>query len=293
MSMISFFKELERISNLETNRKSKQGHKIKIPEIFLRLLLQSKSKLLLKSQLNQLNKISVKNLLSNRQNISQNNEKTKNTRYYYSNQKYKPLERINCYSDNNKFNSPLPSISQNRNILNLRYQEDPRDYKKYQNLGKELIHIQSKCNSIKTEAVIPNKNISKFYLISKNKRFNSNVNLTDKTDLKNDIKENKNYITETDNHRAKNVHLQNMTFVSPFPKSVLSRNYGRYNDFNNIDEILLDRLMSYLYFKYNFKRQSKQLNNSNSCDKNNYLKLNIDENDEGVKNKVKISLFPY
>ena len=50
-----------------------------------------------------------------------------------------------------------------------------------------IIHIQSKCNSIKTEAVIPNKNISKFYLISKNKRFNSNVNLTDKTDLKNDI----------------------------------------------------------------------------------------------------------
>ena len=241
----------------------------------------------MKSQLNQLNKISVKNLLSNRQNISQNNEKTKNTRYYFSNQKYKPLERIKCYSDNNKFNSLLPSISQHRNILNLRYQEDPRDYKKYQNLGKELIHIQSKCNSIKTEAVIPNKNISKFYLISKNKGFNSNINLTDKTDLKNDIKENKNYITETDNHRAKNVHLQNMTFVSPFPKSVLSRNYGRYNDFNNIDEILLDRLMSYLYFKYNFKRQSKQLNNSNSCDKNNYLKLNIDENDEGVKNNIK------
>ena len=282
--MISFFKELERISNLETNRKSKQRPKIKIPEIFLKLLLQSKSKLLLKSQLNQLNKISVKNLLSNRQNISQNNEKTKNTRYYFSYKKNKPLERINCYSENNKLNSPLPSISQNRNILNLRYQENQRDYKKYQNLGKELINVQSKCNSIKTEAVIPNKNINKFYLISKNKRFNSNVNLTDKTYLKNDIKENKNYITEDDSYRAKNVHLQNMTFVSPFPKSVLSRNYGKYNDFNNIDEILLDRLMSYLYFKYNLKIQSKQLNNSNSCDKNNYLKLNIDENDEGIKN---------
>jgi hypothetical protein len=168
----------------------------------------------------------------------------------------------------------------------LRYQEDPRDYNKNRNLGKELIHIQSKCNSIKTEAVIPNKNISKFYVISKNKRFNSNINLSDKTDLKNNIKENKNYITEADSQRAKNVHLQNMTFVSPFPKSILSRNYGRYNDFNNIDEILLDRLMSYLYFKYNFKRQTKQLNNSNSCDKNNYLKLNIDENDEGIKNNI-------
>ena len=51
----------------------------------------------------------------------------------------------------------------------------------------KVIHVQSKCNSIKTEAVIPNKNINKFYLISKNKRFNSNVNLTDKTYLKNDI----------------------------------------------------------------------------------------------------------
>ena len=285
--MISFFKELERISNLETNRKLKQGPKIKIPEIFLRLLLQSKSKLLLKSQLNQLNKINVKNILSNRQNISQNNEKTKTTRYCFSNQKYKPLEKKNYYSENNKFNSPLPCISQNRNMLNLRYQEDPRDFKKYQNLGKELIHIQSKNNFIKTEAVIPNSNINKFYLISKNKRFNSNENLNDKTDLKNDIKENQNYITEADSYRVKNLHMQNMTFVSPFPKSVLSRNYGRYNDFNNIDELYLDRLMSYLYYKYNFKRQSKQLNNSNSCDKNNYLKLNIDENEEDIKSNIK------
>ena len=41
------------------------------------------------------------------------------------------------------------------------------NYEKFNNLGKELIKIQSKYNNIQTESIIPNKNVNQFYFIKK------------------------------------------------------------------------------------------------------------------------------
>ena len=117
-------------------------------------------------------------------------------------------------------NSPLPKISPLKNLFNLRYKENPRDYEKYKNLGKELINIQSKYNyNIETESVIPNKNVNKFYFISKMKKTSYNEKQSN-LGMNNYSNKNNNN-SECDINKAKTNNFQNKTFASPFSPSLL------------------------------------------------------------------------
>ena len=265
MSTFNFFNDLEKIFNEDYEKKSKEKKRIVIPDHFLKLLLQNKSRLLKEP----LNTKSVKEILSNRSTVK-NNIESKYPNFNKGTQKYKFLEKTNISPENNKFTSTLPKIAEKKTILNLRYKEDPRNYEKFQNLGKELINISTKNNNNITEAVIPNKSMNKYYLI--NKKINSSENI---------IMNNNNSNTTSDNDYNQNLHYQNMTFMSPLHASMMSRNKGR---IKNIDEIIYNDLNSLLfnnYFKNSIKKQNEKNNNLDNY--KDYIKI-ININDQSADN---------
>ena len=265
MSTFNFFNDLEKIFNEDYEKKSKEKKRIVIPDHFLKLLLQNKSRLLKEP----LNTKSVKEILSNRSTVK-NNIESKYPNFNKGTQKYKFLEKTNISPENNKFTSTLPKIAEKKTILNLRYKEDPRNYEKFQNLGKELINISTKNNNNITEAVIPNKSMNKYYLI--NKKINSSENI---------IMNNNNSNTTSDNDYNQNLLYQNMTFMSPLHASMMSRNKGR---IKNIDEIIYNDLNSLLfnnYFKNSIKKQNEKNNNLDNY--KDYIKI-ININDQSADN---------
>ena len=77
MSTFTFFSALEKLSDLDNDRNNNDNNRIVIPNYFLKLLLQNKTKLLKE----QLNKKSVRELLRNR--ITFNN--------FYNEEKYQEI----------------------------------------------------------------------------------------------------------------------------------------------------------------------------------------------------------
>ena len=148
--------------NRVTSRDNRNRIEIKIPEYFLKLLLNSKKKALK----NELNKRSIKEILTNTHIVNKNYIEPNKANFCLSNKKYKPTKNLNSET-NDKLNSKLPEISTKKSLLNFRYKENPNNYEKFNNLGKELIKIQSKYNNIQTESIIPNKNVNQFYFIKK------------------------------------------------------------------------------------------------------------------------------
>ena len=123
MSTFTIFSALEKLSNIDNNYQNNQDNRrLVIPDYFLKLLLQNKTKLLKQK----FNKKSVKELLRNRQNLNNYFAEPKLTNFYLAKQKYKSLEKKNYNSENT--NSNLPIISERKTLLNLRYKEDPRNY---------------------------------------------------------------------------------------------------------------------------------------------------------------------
>ena len=176
MSTFTLFSALEKLNDCENDRNNIENKRIVIPDYFIKLLLQNKTRILNE----QINKKKINELLINRHFNNQNYFETKYPNFYLSHQKYKSLEKNNYELENNKYNSALPKILEKRTLLNLRYKQDPRNYDRYKNLGKELINIQSKNNksNIQTESFIPNKsiNINKMYNLSNNKNSKENSN---------------------------------------------------------------------------------------------------------------------
>ena len=278
MSTFTFFSALERLSDFENDRNNKENKRIVIPDYFLKLLLQNKTRLLNEH----FNKKSINELLINRHFNNQNFYETKSPHFCLAKQKYKSLEKMNYDLENNKYNYALPKITEKKTILNLRYKQDPRNYDKYKNLGKELINIQSKYNNcnIQTESFNPNKNGNKMFLPNnKNSKENSNDNKTSN---------NNNNSNESNSNKAKNLHCQNMTFVGPFPSSFLSRNTEK---INNLDEIVLNE---YKTNNNNYKNKKNQKLNENNYDNNIIVNINnkidIYENNNSFNNKNNKSL---
>ena len=92
-------------------------------------------------------------------------------------------------------------------------------------------------------------------------------------------KQNYNEIYKNDYNQ--NLYYQNMTFMSPLPKSMMSRNKGR---IKNIDEIIYNDLNSFLFNNY-FKNSIKKINekNNNLDNYNDYIKI-ININDQSTDN---------
>ena len=260
MSTFTFFSALEKLSNIDNVKNNKDNRRLVIPDYFLKLLLQNKS-ILLKEQFN---KKSVKELLINKHIINKNYYEPIFPNFGLANQKYKSLEKNNN-TENNKYNSALPKILERKTLLNLRYKEDPRNYEKYKNLGKEIINIQSKYNNsnIQTESVIPNKNVNQYYIISKNKNINQKHN-------------------NTTNYNSKKLSCQNMTFVGPFSKSILSRN----NEIiNNMDEIILNECKTNNNtFKNKNNNNDNENNMNNDCEENINNKQNFNPHNTNYNN---------
>ena len=114
MSAFTFFKALEKLSNLEN---AKRNGNIRIPDYFIKLVLLNKTKLLQE----QLSKKIIKELFLNRHLINKNFPQPKMINFFLANQKYKSLQRITKNMENSKSNSPLPKIDQRKSLLNLRY----------------------------------------------------------------------------------------------------------------------------------------------------------------------------
>ena len=87
MSSFTFFKALEKLSFLESN---KRRGRIKIPDYFIKLILLNKTKLLKE----QLNKKIIRELFLNRRLINQNFIQPKIPNFFLANQKYKSLQKI-------------------------------------------------------------------------------------------------------------------------------------------------------------------------------------------------------
>ena len=284
-SILTCFNSKERRKNSNKKEINNNDLKFKIPDMFIKFLIKNKSKLLN----DPLSKNNFKKLLKNKHIINRNYIEPK-PNFYLGNPKYQLLERNNINLENNKLNSPLPKISPLKNLFNLRYKENPRDYEKYKNLGKELINIQSKYNyNIETESVIPNKNVNKFYFISKMKKTSYNEKQSN-LGMNNYSNKNNNN-SECDINKAKTNNFQNKTFASPFSPSLLSRNKKKVNNFNNhVDDILINELMTnYLCFKSNYSIKSQSSNNNNSDNKT--IIMNTIENEKfgSCKNIKKIN----
>ena len=284
-SILTCFNPKERRKNSNKKEKNNNDLKFKIPDMFIKFLIKNKSKLLN----DPLSKNNFKKLLKNKHIINRNYIEPK-PNFYLGNPKYHLLERNNINLENNKLNSPLPKISPLKNLFNLRYKENPRDYEKYKNLGKELMNIQSKYNyNIETESVIPNKNVNKFYFISKMKKTSYNEKQSN-LGMNNYSNKNNNN-SECDINKAKTNNFQNKTFASPFSPSLLSRNKKKVNNFNNhVDDILINELMTnYLCFKSNYSIKSQSSNNNNSDNKT--IIMNTIENEKfgSCKNIKKIN----
>ena len=285
-SVLTCFNPKERRKNSYKKEKNNNDLKFKIPDMFIKFLIKNKSKLLNDPS----SKNNFKKLLKNKHIINRNYIEPK-PNFYLGNPKYHLLERNNINLENNKMNSPLPKISPLKNLFNLRYKENPRDYEKYKNLGKELINIQSKYNyNIETESVIPNKNVNKFYFISKMKKTSYNEKMQNNAGLNNYSNKNSNN-SEYDINKAKNKNYQNKTFASPFSPSMLSRNKKKTNNFNNnVDEMLVNELMTnYLYFKSNYSIKSQSSNINNSDNKTIIMNTNENEKFGSCKNIKKIN----
>ena len=255
MSLLTFFSSMERMSELSSDRKKPKRKRIIVPDFLLKLLLQNKTKLLKEK----FNAKSVKEILSNKRLINENYFRPKVHNFYLGSQKYKSLDKNNN-SENNKYTSPdLPKITEKKTIFNLRYKEDPRNYEKYKGLGKELIKIRSKnSNDNKAESNTRDKNDKKFNLFSKK------INSTESFKF-NNINNN----NSTDKNLMKKVHYKNMTFLSPLPNSMLSRNGGKINNNFNNDELILNDLNNLLfnnYFYNNMNKQFEMIKNKKSID---------------------------
>ena len=116
MSTFTFFSALEKLTDLDNERNNNDNNRIVIPNYFLKLLLQNKTKLLKE----QLNKKSVRELLRNRITFNNIYNEEKYPNFCLASQKYKSLERNNHNSESNKYNNPLPKISERKTLLNLR-----------------------------------------------------------------------------------------------------------------------------------------------------------------------------
>ena len=173
MATFTFFNALDKLSNLENDKNNKENKRLVIPDYFLKLLLQNKTRLLKE----QFNKKSIKDILTNKYFINKNYYEPLFPNFGFANQKYKSLEKKNNNIENNKYNSSLPKIADKNSIINLRYKEDPRNYEKYKNLGKEIMNIQSKYNgNMQTESLILNQNVNQNYISVNNKNSNSKDN---------------------------------------------------------------------------------------------------------------------
>ena len=158
MATVTLFCALDKLSSKDNRNKIE----IKIPEYFLKLLLNSKKK----SLKSELNRKSIKEILANTHIVNKNYIEPNKANFCLSNKKYKSIKNINS-EKSNRINSHLPEISPKKSLLNLRYKENPHNYDKFNNLGKELLKIQSKYNNIQTESIIPNRNVNQFYFIKK------------------------------------------------------------------------------------------------------------------------------
>ena len=262
MSTFTFFSALEKLSGLDNDRNNNKK-RIVIPDYFLKLLLQNKTRLLKEH----FNKKSVKELLINRNIFNKKYNEPKYPNFCLVSQKYKSLQKNIYNSESNKYNNALPKISERKTLFNLRYKEDQRNYEKFQNIGKELINIQSKNNNnIQTESVIVNKSINQLYFLSQKKKTNSNENI-----------KNSNNSSENNNKRLTNLHCQNMTFVGPFSTDMVSRNNSRFNEILN----------EYLTNHY-FKSRKSPKKNSNKNDNNIFININEDSG-ENKENKDNLS----
>ena len=259
MSTFTFFSALEKLTSSD-NDINKENKRIVIPDYFIKLLLQNKTRLLKE----QFSKKSVKELFINRH-IGSNYHIEHKLPNFLGNQKYKSLEKNSNYLENNKYNTPLPRISERKTLINLRYKEDPRNYDKYQNLGKEYINI-SKYNNNQGDSLNTNRNSNKYYFISKNKKLNSNENL----------KINNNDIESNDTNKV-NLHCQNMTFVGPFSSSMLMKNIDK---INNVDDIMVNEIITSNYFQ---NKNIQQINDNNSIN-NNYNNIIININERNIQN---------
>ena len=236
MSAFTFFKALDKISEIESNKKK---GRIKIPDYFIKLILMNKTKLLRE----QLNKKILKELFINRHLISKNFNQPKIPNFFLANQKYKSLQKISRNIENTKSSSPLPKIDQRRSVLNLRYKDNMKinNNEKSSNKSnerekdKETINIKTRRskllnknnysinnpsinhsininkNSIKTELVIPNKSVRELYCINKKVINNNNKNDNNNNINNNNKNDNKNENNNNNNPTGRNNNSENKT----------------------------------------------------------------------------------
>ena len=311
MSAFTFFKALEKLSDLENAKKN--GH-IKIPDYFIKLVLLNKTKLLQEH----LNKKILKELFVNRHLINKNFPQSKMVNFFLANQKYKSLQRISKNMENSKSNSPLPKIDQRKSLLNLRYKDNKEKYnnerKKNKLTNKEIINIKTKRvnllkninignnsisnSSIKTESIIPNKNVKDIYIITKrfNNHSNKNYNINNNSISNNNSDSKKmngqtfykqkningNDIiatTELNPEKEKENNSMNlrMTFITPLSRSMVSKHFEKNN---NIPDILMNELSK----NNSSKKFSQKFDINNITTKNYFPKLKVNLNNDVVNN---------
>ena len=310
MSAFTFFKALERLSNFEAA--AKKG-RIKIPDYFIKLILLNKTKLLK----DQLNKKLLKELFLNRHLIGKNYVEQKIPNFFLANQKYKSLQKINHKIEKEimKSNSPLPRIDQRKSLLNLRYPDGGKKNimeKKNHKMNKELLNINKrritminnfndKINSnsnnnstIKTESVIPNKNVKEIYFIAKrfygnNNNINNSISIIHSESRKNngntfykqknmkvnEIIPTENYEKEKEKENNNSPNLR-MTFVSPLSRSIRVKKFER----NNGIELFVNELSK----NNSSNKLNKNHDNNNITSKNYFPKLKINLNNDSIIN---------
>ena len=309
MSAFTFFKALEKLTDIES---TKTKGRIKIPDYFIKLILLNKTKLLRE----QLNKKILKELFLNRHLINKKFNQPKIPNFFLANQKYKSLQKISHNIINNKSNSPLPKIDQRRSVLNLRYKDNNKVNSKEsqkRKLSKEMKNIKTRrlrmvnniyannnnsltiSNTIKTDSVIPNKNVKEIYLITrrfkyknndnnnvfntKNYENNSNINNiknNNNSESKKNInvntfynkpnKNTKDIITTELNFDNGTTNNLRMTFITPLSKSICYK-----QDRNKVVELFPNELSK----NNSSKKISKKFDINNISSKNYFPKLNI------------------
>ena len=299
MSAFTFFKALEKLSHFESDKKK---GRIKIPDYFIKLLLMNKNKLYKE----QINKKILEELFRNRHLINKNFNEPKNPNFFLANQKYKSLQKISRNLENVKSNSPLPKIDQSRLLLNLRYKENPRDYSKFANLAKGLISLKSKRlkivnsnnnnsinnanninnSTIKTESVIPNKNVKEIYFIAKKE--NNNINNSSEN------KKNGTYVNSKNNKSSKIITTElnfdnsinnnlRMTFITPLSRSMNSKKFEKYN---GTSDLVLNNSSKKLNHK-NLDNSNNNSNNNSIISKNLFPKLFFESNENSETVRLK------
>ena len=330
MSAFTFFKALEKLSDLESLKKK---GRIKIPDYFIKLILLNKTKLLKE----QINKKILKELFLKRHLINKNFDQPKIPNFFLANQKYKSLQKISHNLDNAKSNSPLPKIDQRRSLLNMRYKDKDKDKdnnqknnndKNIRRFGKDNFNIKPRRtrmlsnninnfgnnsinninninnSSIKTESIIPNKNIKEIYIITK-RVFNGNNNITNinnsnvnnnsnnnsepkksniNTFYKQQNKKSNDVITTELNfekekekeHLHPNLNNLRMTFITPLSRSMCSKQFVR--------SFGVDYFQNEICKNNSSKKFSPNLDKNNNTSKDYFPKLNINLNSESINN---------